>query len=119
MLKSVVLLFVIYFVSISCEKARFDNYRVYRVWIENQQQLELLQMLEGNQDGLTFFDLPIPSRNTAEIIVPPHKFADIVDLFEKYDIKSEIKISNLQRYFCLSKLLLLNKKNKNLNNHLV
>lgn len=97
MLKSVVLLFVIYFVSISCDKARFDNYRVYRVWIENQEQLELLQELESNQDGLSFFELPIPSRNTAEIIVPPHKFADIADLFDKYNMKSEIKISNLQR----------------------
>lgn len=98
MLKPVLLLFVIHFVCISCEKARFDNYRVYRVWIENPEQLELLQELESNQDGLSFFDLPIPSRNTAEIVVPPHKFADIADLFEKYNMKSEIKISNLQRY---------------------
>lgn len=102
MLKSVVLLFVIYFVSISSEKARFDNYRVYRVWIENQKQFDILQELDGNQDGISFFDLPIPSRNTAEIIVPPHKFADIADLFDKYNIKSEIKISNLQRYIYLS-----------------
>lgn len=98
MLKPVLLLFVIYFVSISCEKARFDNYRVYRVWIENPEQLELLQELESNQDGLSFFDVPIPSRNTAEIVVPPHKFADIADLFEKHNMKSEVKISNLQRY---------------------
>lgn len=99
MSKPVLLLFFIYFVSIFCEKARFDNYRVYRVWIENRDQLELLQELESNQDGLSSFEFPIPSRNTAEIVVPPHKFADIAGLFEKYNIKSEIKISNLQRYF--------------------
>lgn len=101
MLKPVLLFFTIYFVLISCEKARFDNYRVYRVWIENPEQLRLLQELENYQDGLSFFEAPVPSRDTAEIVVPPHKFADITELFVKYKLKSEIKISNLQRYFLL------------------
>lgn len=87
---------IIYFASISCEKLRFDNYRVYRVWIKNPGHLEILQELENYQDGLSFLEAPSPSRDTVEIVVPPHKFADLTELFEKYQMKFEIKISNLQ-----------------------
>lgn len=78
------------------EKARFDNYRVYSVQIDNSQQLRILQELENYQDGLTFLEAPTPS-SMIEIVVPPHKFADITELFDNYNMKNEIKISNLQR----------------------
>lgn len=34
------------------EKARFDNYRVYEILIENDQQLELMQEIENHPDGV-------------------------------------------------------------------
>lgn len=34
------------------EKARFDNYRVYEIYIENDQQLELLQQIDSFPDGV-------------------------------------------------------------------
>lgn len=35
------------------EKARFDNYRVYQILIENDQQLELMQSIEAYPDGVS------------------------------------------------------------------
>lgn len=35
------------------EKARFDNYRVYEILIENDQQLELMQSIEAYPDGVS------------------------------------------------------------------
>lgn len=79
------------------EKARFDNYRVYSVKIENEKQLELLQNLENVPDGISYIEAPISMRQKAEMIVPPHKFADVNDFFEKFGIGNEIKIENIQR----------------------
>lgn len=79
------------------EKARFDNYRVYSIVIENEDQLNVLQELERHQDGLQFLEAPISTKRNAEIIVPPHKLADIVDYFERNDLKHSIKYENLQK----------------------
>lgn len=79
------------------EKARFDKYRIYSIKIENEKQLEVLQQFEGVQDGLTFIEAPTMIGHTAEMLVPPHKLADISDLFEKFDLKTEIKTNNVQR----------------------
>ena len=50
-------LFCIIFVisSICCEKARFDNYRVYKVSIENKEQLEALKQLADSSDSVKNF----------------------------------------------------------------
>lgn len=37
------------------EQARYDNYRIYRLSIENVQQLELLQEVERYPDGVSTF----------------------------------------------------------------
>lgn len=85
------------FSAIFCEMVRFDNYRVYSIKIENMEQLKALQDLESNQNGLTFMEAPSAIGIDAEIIVPPHKFSDISEFFEKCDIKNEVKTNNLQR----------------------
>lgn len=95
-----ILAFVVIFVYFSLiygEKARFDNYRVYKLKIQNEKQLEVLQGLETPQDGISFIEAPISIKRDAEIIVAPHKFADISDFFDEFDIEHEIKIENLQR----------------------
>lgn len=51
-----VVVFTLCFVlSVSCvEKARFDNYRVYEISIENEKQLELMQEIERFPDGVSY-----------------------------------------------------------------
>ncbi|XP_055307071.1 zinc carboxypeptidase A 1-like, partial [Sitodiplosis mosellana] len=85
------------FVACLGEKARYDNYRVYSIEVENEQQLEVLKDFESGPNGISFLETPTGIQQTAEIIVPPHKFADIVDLFEKLKLKNHLKIANLQK----------------------
>jgi hypothetical protein len=48
-------LLLLTFVSLAVgEKARFDNYRVYNLKIENAQQLATLQEMENYRDGVSF-----------------------------------------------------------------
>lgn len=79
------------------DKARFDNYRVYSIEIENEKQLELLQQIENNQDSLLFLTPPTTNQTMVEILVPPHKFSDLSELCEKFEMKNTIEIENLQR----------------------
>lgn len=94
------ILFAIIFIVLNFvagEKARFDNYRVYSIEIKTEEQLQVLQQLENHQDGLLFLTSPIAIPMRVELVVPPHKFADIFELCEKYSIKNEIQIENLQK----------------------
>lgn len=79
------------------EKARFDNYRLIAASVKNDQQRELLQQLEISSDSIQFLDSPLLSKNSIDLIVPPHKFADIEELFESNGIESLIKENNVQR----------------------
>lgn len=81
-----------------CEKERFDHYHVYSINIENGEHLEVLQGLESNQNGITFIEAPVVIGSVAEILVPPHKIANITDLFQRYKMDSEVKINNFQRF---------------------
>jgi asparagine N-glycosylation enzyme membrane subunit Stt3 len=35
------------------EKARFDNYRVYKILIENEEQLEVMKQIDSYPDGVS------------------------------------------------------------------
>lgn len=91
-------IFCVSFLLILGEKARFDNYRVYSLKIKNEKQLEALQDLENFQSGLFYLEAPISIYKTAEIIVPPHKFADITEFLNKFEIDNIIRVENLQKY---------------------
>lgn len=82
---------------ISGEKARFDNYRIWSARIQSEKQLELLQNLENSPDGISYIEAPISINRNAEMIVPPHKFADISNFFETFGIDNEIKVDNIQQ----------------------
>lgn len=79
------------------EKARFDKYRVYSIDIDNEEQLSVLEDLENQQDGLTFVRPVTAAGTLTEVIVPPHKFADISELCEKFNMTNEILIEDLQQ----------------------
>lgn len=89
-------IFVAGLLAVCAEKARFDNYRVYSVKIENEKQLNVLRELEMHPDGISFMESPEAVGQVVDLIVPPHKFADIVELFEAYKMKNWIKTKNLQ-----------------------
>lgn len=86
------------FAIVFADKVRYDNYRIYSVNIENDRQLNVLLELENNPDGIQFQTLPNRVGQIVHLIVPPHKFADILELFETYKFKNQIRTDNLQKY---------------------
>lgn len=39
----------------TCEKARYDNYRLYEIKVENKIQLDLIHEIEMYPDGVSLF----------------------------------------------------------------
>lgn len=98
-MKSLVLAVVaVYFVgAVLGDKARFDHYRIYSVNVENDVQLMVLRELELTADGVLFLEPPTGVGQISDVMAPPHKFADITDLFNAYEIKNRIKTENVQK----------------------
>lgn len=98
-MKSFILaVFAVYFVVVVlADKARFDNYRVYSVIVENDEQLNVLRELEIDRNGILFLEPLTRIGQIADLIAPPHKFADISELFNAYEIKNRIKTENVQK----------------------
>jgi hypothetical protein len=42
---------------VTCEKARYDNYRLYEILMENESQLELMKHIENYPDGVSSMSL--------------------------------------------------------------
>lgn len=82
-------------IASAIEKARFDNYRVYSLNVDTVEQLNELRKLDGNSDGFEFWKLGDVGKE-ADLMVPPHKFADFEDLVQSLKITSYLKIRNVQ-----------------------
>ncbi|CRL02092.1 CLUMA_CG015125, isoform A [Clunio marinus] len=81
------------------EKARFDNYRLYQVSIENEEQFRLMKEIENHPDGYQFWDFPGEIGKHADLVVPPHKFGEFSELVETFELKSRMVNENLQELF--------------------
>lgn len=46
------IIFVAFFTFVSSEKVRYDDYQVYRVWVENKEQFRALQYLDEHSDSV-------------------------------------------------------------------
>lgn len=79
------------------EKVRFDHYRVFSVHIETQQQLNVLRELQIYPDGISFVAMPTSIDQIVDLIIPPHKFADISETIDAHKFKYRIKSENLQK----------------------
>lgn len=91
-------MFVACFLVTFGERVCYDNYRVYSVKIENDKHLKFLQNLKNDQNVISFLNPPTTISQNADILVPPHKISNIIDLFEAYDIENVIKMENLRKY---------------------
>lgn len=75
------------------DQARYDNYRIYNVEFENQEQIELFQKLEEQSDSLTFIGHAREVGQKLSILVAAHRVADIADLLKTYKVKHRVLVS--------------------------
>lgn len=76
------------------DKVRYDNSQVFRVNVTSEQQLDVLQSLQGTFD---FWKEPIVGR-TADVLVHPEQLDQFQRLLSLFGVENELKIENVQRY---------------------
>lgn len=81
------------------EKARFDNYRLYRIRVESVAQLEVLQAVQELNEGYNFWSEPAQVDSDVDLVVPPHKFAEFEELVERFGLKAKLNVEDLQKLF--------------------
>lgn len=90
---------VTYFAISFAENARYDNYHIYSVKIENDVQLTAWRELQNQPDlSLKFLKSPNGVGQIVHLIASPHKIAGLSELFETHKFKTQIRTDNLQRY---------------------
>jgi hypothetical protein len=52
MIVKLLVLCVLVLASNAAEKARFDNYRIYQVQVENEEQMNLMKHIQENSDSV-------------------------------------------------------------------
>uniref|UniRef100_A0A1B0DDQ7 Peptidase M14 domain-containing protein n=1 Tax=Phlebotomus papatasi TaxID=29031 RepID=A0A1B0DDQ7_PHLPP len=95
-MKFVILGILIAFVV--ADPARFDNYRVYSVSVESEDNLKVLRSVNRGLNGYDFLVEPRILGDTADIIVPPHLQNDFEQLAKKHELKVELVIPDLQHF---------------------
>lgn len=81
----------------------FEEFKVFNINVENEEQLKMLQDLGNQDDGYSYWKEPIIGRE-ADLVVPPNKLHDFHALASAKNLNFTLKISNIQRWVCEKKL---------------
>jgi hypothetical protein len=74
-------------------KARYDNYQIFRLALETQEQIELFQELEAESDSYTFYGHARAAPQNLMILVAAHKSYEIRDIISRYNVSFTILVS--------------------------
>lgn len=88
--------FLTFVVAAGADPARYDHFRLYRVLIRTQAQVEMLQQLEEQSDSYSFMGHARQPNQNLTIMVAPHKIAEITELLDRYDLEGTILLYNMQ-----------------------
>lgn len=78
------------------EKFRFDNYSLFKILPENDQQYKVLQDVRRDDSRFDFWTDPLPLREFVNVMTSPGDKADLEEILQKHGIKYEIVMKNIQ-----------------------
>lgn len=78
-------------------KARYDNYKLYSMQLQNEEQAKAVVELEQHTDSYDFWSATSLVRDV-DVMVPPHKFGEFEDFLDRFNISFHIKVENIQTF---------------------
>uniref|UniRef100_A0A182J874 Zinc carboxypeptidase A 1 n=1 Tax=Anopheles atroparvus TaxID=41427 RepID=A0A182J874_ANOAO len=96
----------------AAELARYDNYRLYQVTPQSEEQFEAVASMAKVSDSLIFLETARKVGERFDIIVAPHKLADFTEALEADYIPHTVIDENVQRSFDTERSRLKNKRAK-------
>ncbi|XP_055711144.1 zinc carboxypeptidase-like [Phlebotomus papatasi] len=80
----------------SAEPYRFDQFKVFRVRIEAQEQLDVLRSLKTGPNSYEYFDEPRHIGQEVDMVVPPFLQSEFDSMITNTKMNKELMINNLQ-----------------------
>lgn len=74
-------------------KARYDNYRLYRVHLKTEDQVKVFQQLEARSDSYIFIGHAREPNQNLTILVAAHKIAELTDIMDDKKVGYDILVS--------------------------
>lgn len=102
-----ILWFVLIFAGIifSCNglenKARYDNYRIYRVKLKTDEHVKLFQDIEHRSDSYEFYGHARQKDTELTILVAAHKIAEMTDFLKTRNVEHVILVNVFCNHFNL------------------
>lgn len=94
-------------------KARYDNYRVYRVHLKTEDQVKVFQEIEARSDSHIFMGHARTPNQNLSILTAAHKISELTDLMKANQIEHTILVSLcFFRHYDLLPLALNSKERK-------
>lgn len=90
------LAFAVIVVAVRGDPARFDDYKIFNVDVETEDQLEVFQLAES-RDIFQFMYEPIRVGQQLKVTVSPDQLPYYEELVESFQMKSELLVIDVQR----------------------
>lgn len=72
--------------------ARYDNYRMYLLHLETDEQVQIFVELEEISDSILFMGHARRPGQRLTIIVAAHKVADVTELLQRFSVEHQILV---------------------------
>ncbi|KMQ94422.1 zinc carboxypeptidase a 1 [Lasius niger] len=78
------------------QKARFNNYKVFRIIPNTEAQVEILRQLEEVPDGFSFWEAPSFVGKNVDLMVAPHKLPAFYEIMVQIGAPYRVHIEDVQ-----------------------
>ncbi|XP_046971669.1 zinc carboxypeptidase-like [Vanessa cardui] len=93
-----ILIFSVLSAISTCEKVRYDNYSLYKIYPQNEDHLKFLNDLQDSDD-LRFWKLPSSVDDYASVVSSPEKKVLFEHSLKKRSLNYEVMLENIQQTF--------------------
>ncbi|XP_017893176.1 zinc carboxypeptidase-like [Ceratina calcarata] len=90
------LIFLAVLALATAEQVKYDNYKVFRVVPQTEEQLEAVKQLGSTSDAFSFWKEPSTLQNFADVMVAPHKIAEFHEIMKKLNMSYELYVPDVQ-----------------------
>lgn len=83
--------------SVLSEQFRYDNYALYKVYPQNEDDVEFLKDLYEDTKVLDFWTAPARVGDFVSVVAPPEVREDFEHSLKKRSIHSDVMLENIQK----------------------
>lgn len=76
-------------------KARYDNYRLYRVHLKSEEQVKVFQEIEARSDSFIFMGHARQANQNLSILTAAHKIGELTDIMKDNSVEYKVLVGLL------------------------